>query len=128
MAVCLVGLALAQDPQPPRTHDAVRWFTVHDVGVQVRVTPPALAGGSWLLEVHDLGPDVPALKHDLVPTEATLQLLGHVSVSLHARASGTLAAELPRAWLRDGRLAGARLQVASQGQRLFDYQVEALLW
>jgi hypothetical protein len=49
-------------------------------------------------------------------------------VSLQERAPGTLAAELPHAWLRDGRLAGARLHVASKGQRLFDYQVEALLW
>lgn len=130
--VCLITLlsalawtAWAQEPTDPKIETGVRWLTVHDSGIQVRVEAPRAVGAGWLVRVRDLGPDLAHLKKDLAPTAARLHLLGHAPLRLQPFGSQELRTEVPAAWLRHGSPA-AQIQVWHQGLTLLDTSIQGL--
>lgn len=117
--------AWAQEPIDPTHEQGVRWLTVHDSGIQVRVEAPAAIGAGWLVRVRDLGPDLDHLKKDLVPTAARLLLVGHPPLQLQASGAHELRTEVPAAWLKNGSPA-AQIQVWHHGMVLLDSSIQGL--
>ena len=121
----LAWAATAQEPHDPVREQGARWLTVHDFGVQVRVEAPQEAHADWQVRVLDLGPQVPHLREDLVPTQAQLLLLGRPPVRLQPQGAGEWLAEIPRAWLVGG-VASAQIQVMHQQRSLVDTSIRGL--
>jgi len=125
MLVAWAGVA--QQGAAPKLKPGPGWVTVHDYGVQVRISPPAQGAQNYLLEVIDLQIDVPGLRQDLQPTSASVFVQGKGLRVLEQTQPHILSVELPVDWAEAAAMGGSACKVMHGTHELINFELDSLL-